>query len=152
MMHLPASSVIFSFLAARIFASPAIYHPLEHRQASPSSSLPGNPGVVSTITSSNGTDLTSRFQTLVYFPEDNVVASNLTDRDLSGRQLPGSPRPINTCRTRGAEFRSSACAYLANYPGTMRRYIVKCDVLTLGQWLVVSRTITELVGDKILSL
>ena len=151
-MFLLFSSAMLPFLAMNILATSAMSHLLQPRQASSSSPAPGTPGVFATFTSSNGTDLSSSFQTLLYLPENDndVVPSNITDRDLSNRQIPAIARQINRCRTRGAIFRSSRCEYLVNHPTSLQRYQVQCDMLARSRYDPGSRIIIEGVGVDLL--
>ena len=132
-------------LATITFAAAPPAPSLKERRASSSSYPAGAPGIVTKVTSPNGTDLTSGFQTLFY--HDNDIPSNLTDRDLEERQSPDRyVRFINLCARRGAEFQSSYCHYQPNHPYSLQRYLVTCNVRLILNGRPINQIITEQVS------
>ena len=123
-----------AYLTLTSLASPRLRTQLHPREEE-SPSKPTLAGIVATITSPNGTDITSAFQTLLYQgPAMSNIFTNqsLTGRDLTERQNSGLPRIMDFCssrpgRPRGS-FVSSQCDYHAGLSHSMQRYKVKCDI------------------------
>ena len=103
-----------------------------------------NSGLTTLINSSNGTDITSSFQTFLYIPvdDDNIAQSNLTDRSLAPRQAGRTVRSMIGCRHQPSLFQFSQCNHIPNHFDAMRRWNVTCK---LPPYLPGSRTITEIV-------
>lgn len=116
------------FLAPVILAAAPPPSILQPRQEAPSSPPAGSPGIFAKVSSPNGTDLTSNFQVLVYH-HDNRALSNLTDRNLEDRQVPGTYRAIVSCQNPEGQFQTSVCDYFANRRTSLQRWIVECRVL-----------------------
>ena len=113
-------SSILSFLALVALVSPYSAAPLHPRQDSTTSGPP-LAGILATIKSSTGTDITSNFQTVFFDGTDGV--SNLTER-----QVASSVRPINSCRHDPGEFQYSECMYRAGVRHSLQQYRVRCKI------------------------
>ena len=96
-----------------------------------------NTEIVTRVTSSNGTDMSSNFQTLVFIepPRDNL--SNLTDRQVSWT------RDISFCRSSDAVFQYSFCRRHRETPADMLAYTVVCKAPPPGRGYFSPRTVIE---------
>ncbi len=152
MQTLPTLAIL-AFLSLTSLASPRLPTQFHPREAE-SSSKPILAGIVATITSPNGTDISSAFQTLLYQGPamSTITDHNLLDRDLTERQMPGLPRAIDTCNRAGTTFVSSECDYRASFRHSMQRYKVNCKILSQGLTGTRSQTISELVSFSSTSL
>lgn len=85
------------------------------------------PSINVTITSTNGTDLTTQVKTMIY-REPKIVA----DTDLNARwDTPGLSRPQNICPIREGEaypgrFLYSQCDHDSDVTGSLQRYLIHC--------------------------
>lgn len=141
----PLSTAVLSLLSILHVTSAATPQALRSRPASLSSRAAGESGIITKVTSDNGTDISSQFQTLVYIPPDEELAlPNITDRDLSPRFSGPGVRTIDYCHTPGARFLWSMC----DYQGSMQRYIVQCHIPNRRYTVVHPRIITEEVSMK----
>lgn len=119
---------MLTLLILKSFASPYSRSTLHPRQAE-STVEPPVAGISATITSPNGTDISSAFQTLLYQSPTIVASSNLTDRDLVHRQSPGLVHPIDFCRRRSATFVLSECDPNSTRSHPLGCYKVRCRLL-----------------------
>ena len=121
-MHSLLLSLIPAFLSLTCFASPRPPSQLYPRQVK---SLPTPPvaGITTTISTRNGTDVSSNFQSLLFQGPIVNVPSNLTDRQVSGLM-----RPINFCKSIQAEILYSECDYRTGHGHSMQRYKVHCYI------------------------
>jgi hypothetical protein len=138
-MHFRLLCLILTFLVLTALVSSHPAAPLYPRQDS-SDSRPPIAGVIATIKSSTGTDLTSNFQTLFYDGTAVEAVSNITDR-----QLPAI-RPINFCRQYPANFYHSECTYRAGLRHSLQQYRVRCGVPNLWAGLLSERFTFEMVS------
>ena len=136
-----SSTAILPLIITVIVVSPAPLEDLWSRTA-------GQAGITTKVTSDNGTDLTSNFQTMVYIPaEEDLV--NITNRDLSERAIGGvGVRAIDRCRSVGAVFRLSMCDYHDGHQTSMQRYLVQCSVPNTRYSTLNLRMITEWVRNS----
>ena len=142
---LPSSFLVVPTLLA-ITTSTFLHNPpiVIARQNNPLPA-PENPGITTLIKSSNGTDITSSFQTFLYAPNDEteVTQSNLTDRSLTARQVDRYFRNINRCRHQPSLFQYSQCNHHPGQFDAMRRWNATCK---LPPYTLDTRTITEYVS------
>ena len=81
------------------------------------------PQLKSTVFSANGSDITSSFQTLVFWapqPTQIVAIPGLTDREQSGI------RSLSTCSSSTASFVGSHCDHQSDIRGSLQRYVIYC--------------------------
>ena len=139
-MHSTRLSSVLTFLALTAVVSPHPAGPLHPREVD---SLPDPPvaGIVATVTSSNGTDITSNFQTLLYNGAAVVDSSSLRER-----QIPTVVRKMNFCRRPSADFEYSECDYRASFTHSLQRYRVRCSIPSTRQGEISTLAVFEQVS------
>lgn len=101
--------------------------PQHYSRQTESSQAPPIAGIAATVSTLDGTDVSSSFRTLLFRSPVVEAPSNLTDR-----QVRPTFRPINFCRREGTEFLDSQCDYGRGVRHSLQRYKVSCHVLRTG--------------------
>ena len=121
--------LLHAIRGAFLLSQTAISAPPERFRLHSRNETLSSPTITTIVRSSNGTDVSSSFRTLVYYQSDRVLrTSNLTDRQVL------SVRRIDSCRAAGAHFLGSLCVHSQGPEVSLWRYTVHCEIAPIPMY------------------
>ena len=121
--------LLHAILGTSLLFQIVITAPHEHFSLYPRNESLSSPAITTIVHSSDGTDISSSFRTLVYYQSDPTLrTSNLTDRQVL------SVRRIDSCKARGADFMGSLCMHSQGTEISLSRYTVHCRMAPIPMY------------------